>query len=566
VVFVFSFKGESYSYFHHPYNTAGERTVEVPIAKKLLDEYSDRRVLEIGNVLSHYYDISHDIVDKYEVSDGVINEDIIDFTPQRKYDLILCISTLEHVGHDEGYPRDDRKAVYAYDRIIRLLTHGGKAFITWPLGWNPYLDNSFKNGRINFNNVGFLTRTSVNNQWIEVSWEEVKDSKYGHPFYAGNATILGTYDYSPPPKNERLFLKRFPPRNVAPVPDVEGVDSLGREYRFTLEMIKIGELGNKFFDRIDDVKIESLQLWLDHLGPALYNPISVFRLPSGGLVSSDDGYHRMRALWELGESEVLCMILESEDTRLSDEMRPVWENWKFQVLTKNSELPTKTHFAISDWNPGQYYPCIYPVPDELKRFYGEDEQDGSYYRDTLDSTMSLRDILSQNKRLSYRLDIADCIARYAAIRGKTVLDVGPQYGHFSFLLYGHGVKEITAVELDPFKAKVMGYISERRILPVAVYHMGIQDYVKTYTRRFDVILLLNVFHWLLAHGKPEAWETLNTLIERSKTLFLMMGVKEWDALKEFDWNIPRAINAMTDCNLEVVCKTGYRGRTLYALS
>ena len=51
---VFTFQGETYNYFHHPYNTAGERTVEVPIAKKLLDEYAGRRVLEVGNVLSPF--------------------------------------------------------------------------------------------------------------------------------------------------------------------------------------------------------------------------------------------------------------------------------------------------------------------------------------------------------------------------------------------------------------------------------------------------------------------------------------------------------------------------------
>lgn len=58
-------------------------------------------MLEVGNVLSHYFPIHHDIVDKYEVCPGVINQDIADFLPQEKYDLILSISTVEHVGWDE---------------------------------------------------------------------------------------------------------------------------------------------------------------------------------------------------------------------------------------------------------------------------------------------------------------------------------------------------------------------------------------------------------------------------------------------------------------------------------
>jgi len=561
---VFTFQGETYSYFHHPYNTAGERTVEVPIAKKLLDEYAGRRVLEVGNVLSHYYPVSHDVVDKYEVADGVINEDIIDFKPQRKYDLILCISTLEHIGHDES-PQDDQKAYHAYGKIKQLLAHGGRAFISWPLGYNPYLDNAFKLGWIKFNNVGILKRISAKNKWTEGTQEDLEDVKYGHPFYAGNAVIMGTYDYAPPPKNERLFLRRTTPRKVMPVPDIKGRNVHGRKYRFTLEKVRIGELEGIFLDRIDDIKFESLQLWLDHLGAALYNPIAAYRLPSGHLVAVDDGYHRMRALWELGESEVLCMILESETTGLSQELRPSWENWKYQVLTKNAELPAKTHFCKTTWNPGQYYPCIHPVPDELKRFYEEDEQDGSYYRDTLDSTMSLREILSQNEKLSYRLEIADFIADYADIQGKTVLDVGPQYGHFSFLLYGHGARKITAVESDAYKARVMGQIAERRILPLRIHHMKIQDFVKTNSDTYDVTLVLNVFHWLLAQGKPEAWETLNTLLDRSDVVLLMMGVKEWDALEEFEWDIPRAVDTMTGCVPETLYVTGYRGRTLYAI-
>lgn len=562
---MFSFQGETYSYFNHPYNTAGERTVEVPIAKKLLDEYIDRQILEVGNVLSHYYPVHHNIVDKYEVVNGVINEDIIDFDPPRKYDLILCISTLEHIGHDEGYPRDDRKAVYAYDHIKKLLAHNGKLFITWPLGWNQYLDNSLRNQRLNFDSVAFLKRVSDDNKWTEVSWSEAQKAKYGTPFYAGNVVIVGTYNYSPPPRNSRLFLKRSPLRQIQQVPSVSGIDPNKQKYRFILEKVRIGDLKGMFFDRVDNVKFESLQLWLDHLGPALYNPVSVYRNPSGRLTISDNGYHRMRALWEIGEDDVLSMILESDAISLSDEMRPLWENWKHEVLKKNSKPPTKLHFTASNWNPGQYYPCIYPVSEELQRFYDVDEQDGSYYRDHLDSEMSLRDILSQNRNLSYRLGIADGINDYFNIHGKTVLDVGPQYGHYSFLLYGHGAKEITAVEFNSFKAKVMGDIAQRRILPVVVYNMKIQDYVRAYSRRFDVVLVLNVFHWLLAHGKPEAWETLNALLDRTDVLFLMMGTKEWDALKEFDWNIPRAVEAMTGCISEPLFVTGYRGRTLYAV-
>ena len=38
----------------------------------------------------------------------MINQDVVDFKTNEKYDLIVSISTLEHVGWDEE-PRDDKK-------------------------------------------------------------------------------------------------------------------------------------------------------------------------------------------------------------------------------------------------------------------------------------------------------------------------------------------------------------------------------------------------------------------------------------------------------------------------
>ena len=55
-----------------------------------------------------YYKFEHDIVDKYEKKKGIINQDIVDYKPDKKYDLIISISTLEHVGWDET-PRENYK-------------------------------------------------------------------------------------------------------------------------------------------------------------------------------------------------------------------------------------------------------------------------------------------------------------------------------------------------------------------------------------------------------------------------------------------------------------------------
>jgi hypothetical protein len=73
----------------------------------------------VGNVLSHYFSVNHDVVDKYEKAEGVINRDIIDFHPSKEYDLIISISTLEHVGWDEDI--SDHKILHDPSKILRAI-------------------------------------------------------------------------------------------------------------------------------------------------------------------------------------------------------------------------------------------------------------------------------------------------------------------------------------------------------------------------------------------------------------------------------------------------------------
>jgi len=86
-------------------------------------------------------------LDKYEKGKGVINEDVVDFTPSRKYDLIISISTLEHVGWDET-PKEPEKAAKAIENLKRCLNPGGKIVFTVPVGQNPCLDNLIKARKI----------------------------------------------------------------------------------------------------------------------------------------------------------------------------------------------------------------------------------------------------------------------------------------------------------------------------------------------------------------------------------------------------------------------------------
>src|SRR6266516_2600109 len=90
--------GKAYRYFDTVKTWHGERAVEIPLVMDMVRKYQGKNILEVGNVLSHHVRFEHDTLDKYEIAEGVTNADIVDFTSEKKYDLIVSISTLEHVG------------------------------------------------------------------------------------------------------------------------------------------------------------------------------------------------------------------------------------------------------------------------------------------------------------------------------------------------------------------------------------------------------------------------------------------------------------------------------------
>ena len=190
----FLFRSKKYKLFYHLYNNTwrNERSVEIPIIIKILNDYKNKKILEFGNVISNYISTKHDILDKYEKVKGVINKDIIDFTPNKKYDLIVSISTLEHVGWDEK-PKDPKKILHAIKKLRSFLSEKGEMIVTMPIGYNCNLDKLFKNKEIPFNKFYCLKKIEKS-KWIEVSPEEIENSKYGKPFYGANGLIIGVFD------------------------------------------------------------------------------------------------------------------------------------------------------------------------------------------------------------------------------------------------------------------------------------------------------------------------------------------------------------------------------------
>ncbi len=182
-----------YSYFLHPYNRTwtNERAVEVPVIQQFLKLSDPLSTLEVGNVLSHYFDSRHTILDKNEKCRHrpVINSDLIQFNPQRQFAWIVAISTIEHVGWDER-PRDEAKVMSAFPKLRSLLAPGGKAVVTIPVGYNHFLDQRMREVADDGAAFRCLKRVSEDNQWAEIDLEDALHCKYGTPFMYANALVF----------------------------------------------------------------------------------------------------------------------------------------------------------------------------------------------------------------------------------------------------------------------------------------------------------------------------------------------------------------------------------------
>jgi len=202
----FKFKSQQLSYFYHSYNEArfNERTIEVPIVKYYIQQSGFKDFLEIGNVTNHYYTYFKDlinskiVIDKYEKGWKVVNKDIKNYNPDKKFDFIFSISTFEHMDSDQGKNPDyvaggSKLITYAADNLVHvcnnLLKDGGYFIITTPIAYRREWDITLFSGDIinkeflNVKSLEVFYYKKINElEWIETSLEEAKSAKFNDPF------------------------------------------------------------------------------------------------------------------------------------------------------------------------------------------------------------------------------------------------------------------------------------------------------------------------------------------------------------------------------------------------
>ena len=192
----FPFRDENLEYFYAHYNVTwcNERCVEVPIGRQFLARAKDGDVLEVGHVLGHYGDRGHAVLDKFETAEGIINADITEWDTEQRFDLILSISTFEHIGFDDDAEEgSDEKILAAIAACRALLKPGGVLAYTVPLGYNPDLDQLIEADAMGQDRGWFLLRRGPRD-WAVVKRAEALGTEYGRPFPFANALFIAEHD------------------------------------------------------------------------------------------------------------------------------------------------------------------------------------------------------------------------------------------------------------------------------------------------------------------------------------------------------------------------------------
>jgi hypothetical protein len=194
----FEFAGERHRYLFHRYKWTWltERAVEVPIARSFVERHAADRVLEIGHVLGHYGPQEHTVVDKYEQAPGVLNRDVFELDDLGRFEAVVAVSTLEHVGWDEE-PRDRGRSAASLHAAQRSIAPGGKLLVTVPVGYHPGLDEAIQSGEFRFASARALRRRQFGPHWDEVEPDSVWGTPYDFLLYSARAVFVGVIDGPP---------------------------------------------------------------------------------------------------------------------------------------------------------------------------------------------------------------------------------------------------------------------------------------------------------------------------------------------------------------------------------
>jgi Glycosyl transferase family 2 len=190
----FTLAGRDYRYFVRNIEdntpSTNERAVEIAVIRDELERFGKpQAVVEVGNVLSHYFPIGHRVIsaeDEERNQAARWKEDLVEFKPPFEPELVISISALGRIGH----PLEPQRFTMAVENLIGWLAPEGRLLFTVPIGYNlgvrTYLDavHSYPI------DVHCMRRTTIDNLWVQTSYEAVRNIPYGRPFSCANAIAV----------------------------------------------------------------------------------------------------------------------------------------------------------------------------------------------------------------------------------------------------------------------------------------------------------------------------------------------------------------------------------------
>lgn len=115
------------------------------------------------------------------------------------------------------------------------------------------------------------------------------------------------------------------------------------------------------------------------------------------------------------------------------------------------------------------------------------------------------------------------------VKDKSFLDIGTCFGYFCFELTKLGARTI-GVENNKERFNICRCLSKIYGFDPSnpkFINMDILDYQKPPSEKYDYVLLLNVFHYILERAREQnesdAWRMLNRLAEESEAVFITMS-------------------------------------------
>lgn len=182
--------GRKFSYIQQDSESAhiGERTIEVPIAKRWLDFYG-KQIIEVGAVMPYWLkpkEMLHQVVDPYDPYDKGIKTDAEELSFLKLN--VLSISTIEHIGLTEyGNSNSDQEKA---NRVLsKIIEEANNYLITIPLGYNLSLDQYTETLHPTVKKF-ILIQTREDNRW-EMGTVSI-NHKYNSPYKYANGVLFLT--------------------------------------------------------------------------------------------------------------------------------------------------------------------------------------------------------------------------------------------------------------------------------------------------------------------------------------------------------------------------------------